>query len=283
MNRRWARLVVLMAVANVACTAHATGHTHVEAARNLVYSGTSALDIYARSDAAHGPVLVLLHGCCGDRRDLTQLARGLAVEGAVVFNASWRSLPSGGQYPYVYNEAACAVRFARARAAEYGGDPRRITLLGWSDGALLGAVVAAAGDDFTGDCSVDGSALPDAFVGVGAFLGWPVAADGVVDARYVNDRTSVFFGGDPQGAPAAWRGGSPYTYVDRRPTLDIGLVVGAGDGLMADNLAFASVARAAGHRVDVNVVPGAGQLEVLAPSTAQGAATVRYVLGTARR
>jgi acetyl esterase/lipase len=183
----------------------------------------------------------------------------------------------------VYEQAACAVHFARQRAADYGGDPARVTLLGWSDGALIGAVVASAGDRFAGRCT-DGdlsSALPDSFVGVGGFLGWPTEPDGSIDPDYVNERTTRFFGGSPALSPDAWRDGNPYRWLDRRPGLDIGLIVGADDLLLDHNAAFATAARAAGHRVNVTVVPGAGPLHVLAASTAEGAATVRAVLQTA--
>ena len=245
-------------------------------------TGGAVLDVY-EARGTEGPVFVLLHGCCGGKRDLTQLARGLAAEGATVFNAAWRSLPSGGRFPEVYEEAACAVRFARARA---GGRP--ITVVGWSDGALLGATVALAGDAFGGGgagarggggggagCVAGGSAQADAFVGVGAFLGW----DGPVDPAQVNDRTTAFFGGGPEAVPEAWRAASPYTHLATRPSLDIRLVVGSDDTLMAANLTFAAAARAAGHRAGVTVIDGAGHLDVLAPSTAPGAAAVRAILG----
>jgi acetyl esterase/lipase len=63
-------------------------------------------------------------------------------------------------------DIACAVRFARAKAHDYGGDPTTITLVGNSSGAAKGAIVAMDGDSYQGDCVVtEGSVLPDALVG----------------------------------------------------------------------------------------------------------------------
>lgn len=44
-------------------------------------------------------------------------------------------------------EAACALRFARARAADYGGDPGRLTVVGYSTAGAAGIVTALVGDD----------------------------------------------------------------------------------------------------------------------------------------
>ncbi len=276
-------LRTLLALAVLPVAACAPTSDGVTVTRDVPYSDAAVLDVYTTAGAQAAPVFVLLHGCCGDRRDLAQLARGLAEGGAVVFNASWHGLHEGARYPGAYQLAACAARFARWRAADFGGDPGRVALVGWSDGAMLAAVVAASGDYFREGCGVASAAAdPAALVGIGAFLGWPAGADGVIDRRYVNDRTVAFFGGSPEEVPSAWASGNPYTHLHRRPDVNIALVVGAEDTLLADNLRFAAAARSTGHRVDVTVVPGAGHLDVLAASTAQGAATVRALLEIAR-
>lgn len=277
---RASRLCLALAFALVALGVPAPEKPAMVVARDVLYGPGGRLDIYTREGSHRAPVVVMMHGCCGDKRDLTQLARGLSAAGAVTFNVSWTSMPEGGRFPGVYAEAACAVRFARANAGTYGGDPGRVTVLGWSDGALLAAVAAMAGARFQEGCPVeDTSSAPAKLVGVGAFLGWPVPT-GPIDARYVNERSIAFFGGAPEDAPDAWRSGNPYTYLGRQPELAIGLVVGAGDVLVDDNLAFAAAARNAGHGVTVSVVDGGGHLDLLAPSMPQGAATVRAVMRT---
>ena len=89
-------------------------------------SGTCSLqtDVYSRAGGVHEPVIVLAHGgwCSrGCRPYLAQLANALSLQGAVVFNVDVRQ---GSQPTDTYHDLACAVRFARATAALYGGDRR---------------------------------------------------------------------------------------------------------------------------------------------------------------
>jgi acetyl esterase/lipase len=252
----------------------------VEVVRELPYTAAATLDVYAPARGHGRPVLVLLHGCCGARQDLSQLAWEAAAGGAVVYNVTWQNLPGGGRFPTAYQQAACAVRFARATAPRYGGAAGRVTLLGWSDGAMLAAVVANAGDDFSGDCLAHGqSALPDAVVGVGGFYGWP--AGGGVDPRYVTPGTVRFFGGSPARAPAAWAAGNPYTQLGRNRRVGVALIVDANDPLLDDNRRFLAALRAAGHHATLTVAAGGDPLTLISPRTDQGRATLQQTLRVA--
>jgi acetyl esterase/lipase len=254
----------------------------VEVAWELPYAGAATLDVYAPAHGHGRPVLVMLHGCCGAKEDLSQLAWEAAAAGAVVYNVTWLNLQRGGGYPTAYQQAACAVRFARATATRHGGAASRVTLLGWSDGAMLAAVVANAGDDFGGDCLARGhSALPDAVVGVGGFYGWPVAAGGGIDARYVTPRTARFFGGSPARAPAAWAAGNPYTQLGRNRRVGVALIVDANDPLVDDNRRFLAALRRARHRATLTVVAGGDPLTLISPRTDQGRATLQATLRVA--
>jgi acetyl esterase/lipase len=283
---RWAAgwpavMAVALVLALAAPASSARPAAGVRVHREVGYAAAATLDVYAPARGHGLPVLVLLHGCCGSRADLSQLALATARAGAVVFNAGWRSLADGGRFPAVYQQAACAVRVARASAARYGGDRRRVTLVGWSDGAMLAAVVANAGDDFDGDCRAAGvSALPDALVGVGGFYGWP-AARGAVPARYVTPGTVRFFGGTPAAAPAAWSAGNPYHHLGRNRRVAVTLLVAAGDPLADDNRRFLSALAAAGHRAKLTVVPGADPLTLISPRTDQGRTTIAETLQAA--
>jgi len=283
-----ARTVTVLAAAltGVACGSSPSpgaGAT-VAVTRAIPYTATAELDVYRPEGSTGAPVVVTLHGCCGSREDLAPLARGLAENGAVVFNASWRGTDGeGAGYPGAYQDAACAVRFARATAPAHGGDPGRVTLVGWSDGALAAGVVANAAPDFDDGCLADGAGvLPDSFVALGGFLGWAAAGDGRVDAQFVNERTVRYFGGTPQDEPAAWAAGNPYTHLGRNPGLEIRLVVGREDPLLIDGQCFSRAARAAGHPVSLSVAEGAGHQTVLAPRTSEGALAVREILEAAR-
>ena len=116
-------------------------------AANLPYSGDRQLDVRApKSDQQGLPVVVLLHGCCGDRADVVRLADRVVAEGVVVMTPDWGGTGNGATYPNVFEDVACAVRYARQNATAYGGNPDRVVLAGWSDGALAAALVGMAGD-----------------------------------------------------------------------------------------------------------------------------------------
>ena len=141
------------------------GALPIEETRGVKYTTTQFVNIYAPEDPGPWPVVLVLHGSGGSPGPYEPLAEALASEGAVVFNVRWRvAIP---RFRDAAEDVACAVRFARANAMAYGGDATRITLLAHSAGGAIGAVVALAGEDFSGDCLVTGgSALPDVFVGV---------------------------------------------------------------------------------------------------------------------
>ena len=83
----------------------------------------------------------------------------MADLGFVVFNASWGHGPGRGAGAPTYDgllavqsQAACAVEFARAHAAEYGGDPATMIVFGHSAGADAAAMVAFARPEPTAGC-----------------------------------------------------------------------------------------------------------------------------------
>jgi len=114
-----------------------------------------ALDVYAPAKAGPWPVVVMFHGAPGsdpatDRGYLSENARRVAELGFVVFNASWGHTPAVADMSWhdgllaTQSQGACAVEFARANAAEYGGDPATIIVFGHSGGAQTAAMVAFA-------------------------------------------------------------------------------------------------------------------------------------------
>lgn len=250
---------------------------------DVPFRADARLDVHVPTRPDRAPVIVTLHGCCGGKHDLTGLAHGLAEQGALVFNASWRDPEGPGTYPAAYERADCAVRFARVQARRYGADPGRVTVLGWSDGAMLAAVLGNASEAFSGPCSAPpAKGGPDAVVSLGGYLGWPLPDDGAVDPLLVNARTTRFFGGRPEERPHAWVAGNPYAHLGQRPEVDIHLVVGADDELVEDNRQFAQAAERAGHPVSLVVTPGGGNQTILATRTPEGATAVHETMRAAR-
>jgi acetyl esterase/lipase len=230
------------------------------------------IDVHGPDASGPWPVLVTIHGCCGAKEDLTQFAYAVARQGAVVFNAGWRGARPRGKYAQGADDIARAIHFARNRAADHRGDARRITLVAWSDGALPAAKAAL-------DPPGGSGAGPDAFVGLGGYYGW---ADAAVPDAAVNDRTVAFLGGSPDQVPDRWRDANPYTHVGRRPEMPVTLVVGDADVQKVDAQRFQAALTAAGHTVDLLVVPAAGHFEIVIPRLPAGRTVVEAVLGVAK-
>lgn len=137
--------------------------------KDVDYKAGQKMDIYAPAQPGNYPVVIGFHGGNVPRSSFNELAIELAKNGVVTFAAGWHSTPPpADSFLRGWEDAACAVRWVREYAAEYGGDPSRIIIVGHSAGGAVGAAVTLGGDDFHNNCLVDetGSALADGFVGL---------------------------------------------------------------------------------------------------------------------
>lgn len=104
------------------------------------------LDVYAPVSAGNRslPVIVFLYGgswANGTREGYRFAARALAAAGFITVVPDYRLVPEV-YFPAFIEDCAAAVRWARARAQDYGGDPDRIVLVGHSAGAYNAAMLA---------------------------------------------------------------------------------------------------------------------------------------------
>lgn len=252
------------------------------AAADVVHARGHTLDVYTPVSPGRepAPVVVLLHGCCGDRSDLVKLAEAVASQGVVTVNADWPGTGMAGRFPRSYDVAACAVRYARASAADHGGDPERVTVAGWSDGAMAAAALALAPRRWSrADCTTDGGLGTPRLVGVDGFYGWPLP----VEQRYVTPRARRFLGGPPALAPSAWRDATPYHWVEGAGRVDATLIVRAAAEVRDDARRFARVLRRSGHGVRVAALSGGPGASVLSMRTELGRRTARVLASTAHR
>jgi acetyl esterase/lipase len=106
-----------------------------------------ALDVYAPQGtrAPQGaPIVVFFYGGRwqgGRRADYAFVGKALARHGIVAVLPDYRHYPQV-RFPAFVEDAARAVAWTRAHAAELGGDPRRVFLAGHSSGAHLAALLA---------------------------------------------------------------------------------------------------------------------------------------------
>lgn len=196
------------------------------------------------------PVVVVVPGgprAPGSDRYLGDFAGSVASQGAVVFIADYRAAPQwGGGWPTSYQDVACAIRFARANADQWGGDGSRVTLVAHSFGAFVASVVALSPDPFEPDAAAclasGGSTKPDAFVGIA----------GVYSQQDVSPNTlESFFGGTQDQQTSLWAAGDPYALVAARsnPQLPIRLIQGTLDTNVPPSSAqrFEEALQAAGY------------------------------------
>ena len=105
------------------------------------------LDVYAPKDASASerlPVIVFFYGGSwnsGAKEGYAFAGRALASRGFVTFVPDYR-LTSRASYPAFLEDCAAAVRWVRANAARFGGDPDRIVLAGHSAGAYNAAMLS---------------------------------------------------------------------------------------------------------------------------------------------
>ncbi|MDR6115752.1 MULTISPECIES: alpha/beta hydrolase [unclassified Sphingomonas] len=145
------------------------------------------LDIYAPRLGAAGskPVIVFFYGGSwnsGTRSGYAFVGRALAAQGFVVVIPDYRLVPNV-RYPAFVEDGAVAVRWAEANVGSFGGDPRRIVLMGHSAGGYIAAMLAVddrwLGPDRSAVRGLVGLAAPydfapfDVDVSRAAFGAWP--------------------------------------------------------------------------------------------------------------
>lgn len=120
------------------------------AARDVAY-GTDdrqSLDVYVPKGAGAKtqprPVIVFIYGGswqAGSKGAYGFAARALASRGFVVAVPDYRLVPAV-RFPGFVEDCAAAVKWVRANAARFGGDPDRLVLMGHSAGAYNAAMLA---------------------------------------------------------------------------------------------------------------------------------------------
>ena len=226
---------------------------------NAMPAGSSLeADLYLPDGAAgRRPGVVLVHGgawTSGSRSALPRWDAALVGAGAVVMDVEyrlggpdlWRAQPA---------DVACAVGWLAARAARFGVDPARISVVGQSAGGQA-ALLAGWSPDVTPSCDVP-RVRPWRVVAVAA----PTDLR-ALDRTRTPDRVAAFgdvralTGGAPSDVPQVFAAASPVTFAGHRGPATL-LVHGRSDEVVpvAQARAFAAATRAGGGDVRLVEVP----------------------------
>ena len=101
------------------------------------------LDIYAPSGAKKLPVMFWIHGGGwqgGDKSEAMTKPQAFVDKGFIFVSVNYRLLPAV-EMGTIVRDVAKSLRWTHEHAAEFGGDPDRIVVMGHSAGAQLAALI----------------------------------------------------------------------------------------------------------------------------------------------
>lgn len=258
---RWPRhlLLALSSLLVSACSSVFFGGLNAGSARQglseqrgIVFDAAHGLklDVYRPIAAQDAPVVVFFHGGTwknGNRQQYRWAGEALARHGVVAIVPDYRKYPQVTLDGFM-RDAAAAVAWSRAHAAEHGGDPRRLVLMGHSAGAHMAALLASDG----GWLQTQGMA-PRQLCGV-------VGLAGAYDFLPLTDPDLIgMFGRDP----AQQRRSQPIAFVDgdEPPML---LLHGSADTVVLpqESLALQAALQRAGVPAQAKLYPDVGHLRL---------------------
>ncbi len=213
-----------------------------------------ALDIYHPDTPGAGrPVLVFFYGGgwrSGDKADYAFLGQTMAKRGIVTVIANYRLYPQV-TFPAFLSDAADAAGWAVRHASEYGGDPHRVYLMGYSTGAYMAAMLTLDRQYLARD-----GLAPTDYAGM-------IGLAGPYDFSQISKEYAALFpdGNSPRANPVDQVTGQP------PPML---LLSGSNDDVVPvqNTSLLAARVNAAGGRATVITYPGVGHIGIMLPFSA---------------
>jgi arylformamidase len=101
------------------------------------------LDVYSPKGAKDLPVVFWIHGGgwqAGDKSGVQQKPQAFVEKGFVFVSTNYRLLP-GVDMATIVRDIARSIHWVHDHIAEYGGDPKRLLVMGHSAGAQLAALI----------------------------------------------------------------------------------------------------------------------------------------------
>jgi acetyl esterase/lipase len=115
--------------------------------RNIPYVDAAherqVLDVFSAVDGKNLPVVVWIHGggwVTGDKTDVQIKPKTFVDKGFVFVSVNYRMLPEVDMGTIV-RDVAKSIRWVHDHVADYGGDPKRLFIMGHSAGAQLAALI----------------------------------------------------------------------------------------------------------------------------------------------
>lgn len=173
-----------------------------------------SLDLYAPRNGKQHPIVIWVHGGgwkIGDKRGVDQKPAVFTKQGYLLVSINYRLHPQAS-FDQQAQDVAQAIAWVHQHAARYGGDPKRIFLMGHSAGAHLVALVST-NPRYLKQQSLSLKALRGCILLDGA--GYDIA-ERIRNASQVSRKiyTSVF-GADEQ----TWQAASPLTWVKPKQSI----------------------------------------------------------------
>jgi acetyl esterase/lipase len=114
----------------------------VTVTRNAAYGADpkQVLDVYQPIEQTKAPIIIFMHGgayVAGDKDNgeiSSNIGYWFARQGVLTFNINYRLAPAS-KWPGAVDDLRSVIAWVKAHAAQYGGDPGRIYLMGHSAGA----------------------------------------------------------------------------------------------------------------------------------------------------
>ncbi len=212
-----------------------------------------ALDIYLPLHALHAPIVVFFHGgdwTHGKRQWYRFVGTALAAQGVITVIPDYREYPKVTWHGLM-QDAAHAVAWAHAHAAQFGGDPHNLFVMGHSSGGQIAGLLATAPSWL----SADGLSLHDlaGFIGLAGVYDFVPLPKKEVGMREI-------FGNQPSDQQHA----DPYNFV-RPHDPPMLLLQGTADHQVdpAESIALARKAQAAHDDAELKLYPGVGHMALV--------------------
>jgi len=231
--RVWALALAVVTASSVSTSCASAPDERLDVVYDDRFGDDTKMDVYLPEGDGLHPGVMFIHGgawIAGDRGEYTQAAKRLARAGYVAATIEYRLLPDGA-FPKNVQDCFCALAHMRAHAGEYGLDPNRLAVVGYSAGGHLAAMVGLAYDDpdLKPDCAAAAGRANDPPNAV-------VAGSANYDLRGTPPDfwlAEEYLGGDPDDLPRTYSKASPITHVGpgKPPFL---IVIGTDDMLIVE-------------------------------------------------